>query len=1429
MKKDQPSMSQQPNGIPATNIGRQANRPPSGPVLRAMQSWYGFLARRRIAMLVVLFVLTMIMSWFSQGIVWQTNILLFFSSHSSTVRDLTKAGQEPGLGNSLRMDVHFTGKPNANLGDAVSQLKKALVATGEFQKVFAGISPAAALTAQKSLRLLGPALLDGNSLSEFGRHLTSVWLNHHFAQVAAELAAPDGQLQAARLAGDPLDLSTLVDRKLRDLNPSPAARITRGMITSTDGRHAMLILIPRVPPQNISASERMLRAVHGAVAGVERKMPNLRTWLIGPSRNYVENARSVKKDITLVSIVGTLLVAIAVLVFFRRLSTLVICMIPPIMGVGTALGLAGLLHLSMPLLVLAFAGLICGSTTDYGIQLIAALNRAAQRDGGFQDDHVARAARELLGPISLSVCTSVTGYAALAFSSAPGLRGLGIFVAGATLCIWGVTFLVLPAFFGEWNLRSAAAETRPAPLAAVTSPRWIKFAGAIGFVVLTGFLLLHAARVRYNHHGGTLDGTNAALRRQQKRFFHTWGNLRHRAIVLVNSHNPQKALVALHRLDQSLAGFKKDHLIRSYQTPGTILPDNHLIQRRLARWRTLWTPARQLAVQKRLDHAALTHGFRPKSFSGVVATLARAPTIPTAMERVLQSPARLVPGPVEILRQSGQPALLSLGGQVRLNRRLSPRMQTDWAGELRLAQPKVSILSGDILFYNATARAQAEAENMFPWVAVLILLPMWFYFRRIDLTFISALSLLVGFIWLLGVAQWLGGGLNLLSLVPMLFTMGVAVDYGIYAASDPAWRADGNPKTNRNAATFLCAMTTFLGTAAMLVAGHPALRGIGLTLAAGIAGGYLTSYFLVGPLTRWVLKKREWWPGRIGFLLAAGAARLVSLLVLTGLIVLIVAQSIMIREKPSHVGPIPHWPVVQTGKKRWHCGPAWMRGNKGIWELFTRGTPEQLGYESSAMGASVDLRIENEMLDRLDVLTPNLAVRWFLLRAIGIDLLNLPHYFPLAIQRELYAEALAHPDEHAYLMPLYPRLLAYHALDDISQNLVDNPLIDRHAVGCTGVISTPAWSGDGHLWLARNFDFECGPAFNHQKSITFVQPNHGYSFATVAWPGLAGCVTGMNVKHLGLFINAAASDSFRPIGEPTIVVAREVLQHAENIRQAVDIFRKAHVFVTNIIVVGNGRTGRAAVLEKSPIHFAWRWIHGCGAVTNQLECPVFSHDPVNLARIADSTSNWRLRRATRLIHGLKGHVNEFTLAGLLRDKRSPRGRNIGWGNRNSIDALITTHSVIMDLTAGNIWIAAFPFAEGNYVGLPAIKILHLTARKAWRKNPSLATVPADHFLTSGDEKKLLRCRAHLVAGYAALEAGHYHQAMALAAKAIAENPEFFAGYSLRGRCELALRLFPPAVRDLSMALRQDPPYAARRASLRRALAQARRALEKSAQ
>ena len=857
---------------------------PADFLAKCMNWWYRRISARRGLLTLVVMVLTVVLYLTSTGIRWQDNLLLFFPDSSPVVRDLEAAEQQPGLVDDLRVDVHFT-QGQGDLAAAVAELKTAFEQTGQFAWVFGGVTSEQMLNAQENLQKLGPLLLDQNQIAEFKSRISTSWLDQHFAAVASQLGDPDGQILAEQLQHDPLDMEGLLSYGLGGANEFGGAHLENGLLVSADSRHAMMVLAPRFAPDDTSASEKMLQQLYAAVAAVQKQYPGLQVWVVGPYRNYVQNAQQVIRDVSMISILGTLLVAAAIWIYFRRVSTVLICMIPPALGFGAALGIAGILGCKLPLIVLAFGGLICGATTDYGIQLIAAINRR-NRDGAMlSPDAPAAAARELFGPISMSVCTSVTGYAALALSDAPGLRQLGLFIAGATVCIWIATFIVLPAYLGTWVIHRRFVNTPQA--VGETTPFWKRpmALASTGFVILTAFLIWHAAHVQYSYDAEALDVSSQELKQEQSQFFQVWGDLRHQALVVVNDTLPEQALTDVSFVSEILEHFARDHLIAGFASPMNLLPADEVLQEREGAWEQFWTPDEQFHFATLIAHAAESAGLRPAAFEDGISRLSGPISIEPARQRITDSPAALIPGLVTVTPRNVQIVTV-----VNLNENLPPAQRVAWIPSWRTIMPswilpRVQIISGEVMLIDATDRNADEARKLFPWVALLILIPMWLYFRRPVLTLIAALSLAVGFVCLLGTAEWIGGGLNLLSLVPLLFTMGVAVDYGIYSASDPAQRVTKGQIRSRSPATFLCAMTTILGTGVMILAGHPMLHWIGLMLIAGIGGGYLASLLLVGPLVRWLFTRSS--DSLIGHELAVTSSRIFIIIILICLAVMI--------------------------------------------------------------------------------------------------------------------------------------------------------------------------------------------------------------------------------------------------------------------------------------------------------------------------------------------------------------------------------------------------------------------------------------------------------------------------------------------------------------------------------------------------------------
>ncbi len=257
-------------------------------------------------------------------------------------------------------------------------------------------------------------------------------------------------------------------------------------------------------------------------------------------------------------------------------------------------------------------------------------------------------------------------------------------------------------------------------------------------------------------------------------------------------------------------------------------------------------------------------------------------------------------------------------------------------------------------------------------------------------------------------------------------------------------------------------------------------------------------------------------------------------------------------------------------------GGAWAGGRAGRGYASAKFTPEQLKEQEDHL-----LKTVNEFLP-----WPSGPVRWLLKQGIGVNNRRLPEYVSEEEKLEILGLVEGSVDHHPDDVPLYHRVLNYHAAHDISHMLIDNPLVvKRDLVGCTGFAVWGPATQDGGLLLARNFDWEAGEVFDRSKVIFYVWPEKGLPYVHVAWSGMAGAVTGMNARGIAVSLNAARTDDsgrFGTIGTPVSLLVKRVLNEAESIEQAVKIIRDTPVFVSDSYLVASAREKRAVVVEKSP-------------------------------------------------------------------------------------------------------------------------------------------------------------------------------------------------------------------------------------------------------
>jgi tetratricopeptide (TPR) repeat protein len=477
----------------------------------------------------------------------------------------------------------------------------------------------------------------------------------------------------------------------------------------------------------------------------------------------------------------------------------------------------------------------------------------------------------------------------------------------------------------------------------------------------------------------------------------------------------------------------------------------------------------------------------------------------------------------------------------------------------------------------------------------------------------------------------------------------------------------------------------------------------------------------------------------------------------------------------------------------------------GVHACSLAGTPSERGL---AMGRFFDpssQRVEHSLMDTVRRFIPWAPVRWLLAKVVLIRNHRLDQYLPADVLAEMHGLSLGTADLYPEFGQHYARLLNYLAAHDLSHAFMD----DKSLAGCTAFGATTRATSGGQVLLARNFDFEAGEAFDAEKVVARIEPGRGHTVLSVAWPGMFGVVSGLNDAGIGVVLLAGHSADRPGVGMPVSVVARQVLEEAATLDQAVGIIRAAPVFVSETFLVGSGAENAFVAVEKTPQHCGVRGrAEAVVLAANHFLTPELKGDPKNLKYMLAGTSVARYQRLSELVQAGLGFWDVPRCVALLRDRRAPRGGSQGLGNRQAINALVASHAVVMDLKNKIIWVSAGPHQLGAFVPFALAK-LEEPVPQPW--------VPADEILANGQYEKYLRYRADLERGEQQLRRGRYQEALSYFIDARLLNPDQYRSYLLAGQALQALKRPDEARYNFEQSLIWHPAFPAERQEAEQAL------------
>jgi len=263
-------------------------------------------------------------------------------------------------------------------------------------------------------------------------------------------------------------------------------------------------------------------------------------------------------------------------------------------------------------------------------------------------------------------------------------------------------------------------------------------------------------------------------------------------------------------------------------------------------------------------------------------------------------------------------------------------------------------------------------------------------------------------------------------------------------------------------------------------------------------------------------------------------------------------------------------------------------------------------------------------------------------------------------------------------------------------------------------------------------------------------------------------------------------------------VARDIMQQAHNLDEALKILRDAKVFVSTLLLVGSRSDGKFVVVEKTPDLTLVREPVGESIIcANHFQTAGLKDSERNTNYTSDATSVARQSRLAELMKQSPRSIDPSRSVEFLRDRKLTGGMFAGNGHRASLNALLATHATVMDLTEGIFWAASPPNQLGKFVAFDVNDFA--------RELPE-RTLTADPMMASSEYEKAREAQQALAESKRALRGNRADGALKFADKAELLNPGFYLNAALRGRALLALGRKDDAAKAFEAALAAQPAF-----------------------
>lgn len=661
-----------------------------------------------------------------------------------------------------------------------------------------------------------PNLATGRDRKEILHELTADGVQGKLEEMYSRLLSPEGSALKGLFRTDPLELRRIGLQKIQFMNIIPKMRLEDNHFISTDKMNALIIADTPVEITDTEGARQLLGHFQKLVASV---VPGgIDVSLISGHRYTLANTDTIKRDVLIILACSSSAMLLIFLLFLRTWGGLFVYLVPVSVLCVAAAGVS-LIYDTVSVVTIGFGAVLLGISVDFALHVYFAVRHTSSSPS--------KAVAEVSRPVLLCGMTTLGAFSVLLFSSLPCQRQLAIFSIigiGASMIL---SLITLPHLIRPQNDAIVSSKSDGAKNSKATS-KWI-----VGvWLALLAVCAWQGARLRFDGDLRSINKVSQEINTAENKLRQTWGDFRGNAVIFAEGSDLQSALETNERLFDYLSPRIPAGKMVSL---APILPSLGTQRLNQSLWYEFWSERKELA-RRLLFQEGKVFGFSDRAFDPFFERLAD-PSPPITAENLRDNGLGEIVDSL-IMSADDTVKVLTLVPDTSEVADLMDRSQINLSGTRFVSQKRF----GKII-------SRAIGEDFIEFIvkaSVVVCLLLGLLFRNIKKVLLALVPVVTGLVFMFGVMGALGIGFNLFNVVTAILIIGLGVDYGILMVCKIS---EGfNHATEK--AVFVSGLTTLAGFGALVVARHPALQSIGVTVLLGISAAIPSALFVIPALYR---------------------------------------------------------------------------------------------------------------------------------------------------------------------------------------------------------------------------------------------------------------------------------------------------------------------------------------------------------------------------------------------------------------------------------------------------------------------------------------------------------------------------------------------------------------------------------------------------